>query len=165
MGGVAEVVLRRATEADVAAIAAVWHEAWTAGHADHLPAALLTHRTVDEFVRRAPRIVADTTVASVDGEVVGFVTVHDDELGLLFIGSTGRGTGVARTLLREGERRIAEAGHAVAWLEVMERNARARHFYWREGWRDTGPMTGTAVTPAGTFDIAARRYEKHLATV
>jgi ribosomal protein S18 acetylase RimI-like enzyme len=160
MGGVVEVVLRRATQTDESAIAVVWHEAWTAGHAEHLPGALLAHRTVDEFVARAPRIVADTTVATADGELVGFVTVHGDELVLLFVGSNGRGTGVARTLLREGERRIAEAGHAVAWLEVMERNARARRFYEREGWRDTGPMTGTAVTPAGTFDIVARRYEK-----
>lgn len=162
MGDVVDVVLRRAAEADVAAIAAVWHEAWTAGHAEHLPAALLAHRTVDEFVERAPQIVADSTVALAKGELVGFVTVHGDELVLLFVGPNGRGTGVARTLLREGERRIAEAGHSTAWLEVMERNARARRFYERERWRDTGPMTGTAVTPAGTFDIAARRYEKHL---
>lgn len=161
----ADVVLRRAADTDVAALAAVWHEAWTAGHAEHLPAALLAHRTADEFVARAPRLVAETTVAVVDGELVGFVTVHDDELGLLFVGPDGRGTGVAPTLLRDGERRIADAGHAIAWLEVLERNSRARRFYEREGWHDVGPMAGTAETPAGTFDIAARRYEKRVATV
>ena len=94
----------------------------------------------------------DGPAAFVELVVVGLA--HGEQVRQHRRAAVGEPDDVMHPALRERD------GHAVAWLEVMERNARARRFYEREGWRDTGPLTGIAETPAGTFDIAARRYEK-----
>jgi GNAT superfamily N-acetyltransferase len=98
-------------------------------------------------------------VAESHGQVVGFVVVKGDEIEQLFVDRTARGTGVAATLLRQGEREIRRAGHRQAWLAVVAGNQRARSFYSRLGWRDAGPFTYMAETAAGPFAVPSHRYE------
>src|SRR5438094_3673172 len=126
--------LRAATADDASAIATVWHTAWLDGHLGHVPEALLPHRRLVDFQQRAATRIETTTVATIDSGVVGFVTVHDDELEHLFVAESARGTGAAAALLDHGEKTIA-ARFEVAWLAVAVGNARARRFYARQGWR------------------------------
>src|SRR5687768_970380 len=139
----AATVLRAANSEDIEAIASLWHRGWFDGHLGHVPESLAEHRRLDDFRQRVPSRLAGTTVATQGSDVVGFVTVHDDEVEQVYVAQHARGGEVANTLLRHAERRIAGRSEA-AWLAVVAGNARARRFYERNGWRD-----------AGAFDYAA----------
>ncbi|MBV9368131.1 MAG: hypothetical protein JOY89_28150 [Solirubrobacterales bacterium] len=52
---------------------------------------------------RAARRVADTTVATVDGAVAGFIMVGEDEVEQVYVARTHRGGGVAAALLAGAE--------------------------------------------------------------
>ena len=153
--------LRAASVDDVEAIATVWHEAWRDGHLGCVPEALLPHRRLTDFRERVPDRLKTTTVATLDSRVIGFVTVQGDELEQLFVAGSARGTGAAAALLREGEKKIA-ARSDLAWLAVAEGNARARRFYSREGWSDSGAIDYAAETASGSIPVPCRRYEKRL---
>jgi ribosomal protein S18 acetylase RimI-like enzyme len=154
-----DLVLRPAVDADSEPIALLWHAGWRDGHLGHVPDALLAHRDEDSFRERVPARLPHTTVAEVDGRVVGFVTVLGDELEQVYVAADARGTGVAGRLMEHGERVVA-AEHEVAWLAVASGNARARRFYERSGWRDTGEIDYEAETADGTFLVPCQRYEK-----
>jgi GNAT superfamily N-acetyltransferase len=156
-----EIALRPATLDDVEGIAGVWHASWRDGHLGHVPDSIVSDRTLPSFRLRVPGRIAATTVATDGHGVVGFVTVHDDELEQLFVADRGRGTGVAAALLQDGEDRIA-ARYAVAWLAVVAGNARARAFYSRQGWSDSGPLNYEAETSTGRAIVPSHRYEKRL---
>lgn len=151
--------IRPATVADAPRIAELWEAAWRDGHVGHIPDELLVHRQSDSFVARTAEMIDRTHVAIVDGEIVGFVTLKGDELEQLFVDAPARGSGVARDLLADGARRLLEAGHARPWLAVVTGNARARHFYEREGWRDAGHLDYDAPIDGGTVTVSCRRYE------
>jgi ribosomal protein S18 acetylase RimI-like enzyme len=153
--------LRAATTDDADAIAALWHDAWRDGHVGHVPDALLPHRRPEHFRERVPPRIAGTTVAVVASRIVGFVTVHDDELEQRFVAAQARGSGASGALLRHAERAIA-ARYPAAWLAVAVGNARARRFYERHGWRDAGAIEYAAEIRGGTIPVACRRYEKGL---
>lgn len=152
--------IRPATPDDVEAIASVWYSGWRESHLGHVPDALLAHRTPRHFLERVPDILATTTVAAVDGEVIGLVVTADDEVEQLYLADHHRGTGVAPALLRHGETVIAERFDR-AFLAVVAGNGRARRFYEREGWADAGPFEYHAWTAAGDrVAVPCRRYEK-----
>jgi ribosomal protein S18 acetylase RimI-like enzyme len=153
--------LRPARDADVAAIAALWHDAWHDAHDANVPAGLVGDRPLLYFTGRVPDLIATTTVAEDASGVAGFVTVTDDELDLLFVAARGRGTGVAADLLTHGERQLAEH-YDTAWLDVVTGNDRARAFYARQGWRDTGPADDSIETSTGPAVVPQHRYEKWL---
>ncbi len=153
--------LRPATAEDMAAVADLWHVGWHDGHAGHVPEGLTRGRTLEAFHERMPSRVADTTVAvSEEGELLGFVMVVGDEVEQVFVGRGSRGTGLAALLLAEAERQVAAAGHDLAWLAVVEGNARARAFYERHGWRDAGDLPYEVTADGQRFVSPCRRYEK-----
>ncbi|SED28738.1 putative acetyltransferase [Nocardioides exalbidus] len=153
--------IRPASGADMAAVADLWHEGWHDGHAGRVPEGLTAARTMEAFHERTPSRVADTTVAVSDsGELLGFVMVAGDEVEQVFVGRGARGSGVAGVLLDEGERQVAAAGHDVAWLAVVEGNARARAFYEKRGWRDGGELPYSVTAAGEVFVSPCRRYEK-----
>jgi len=47
---------------------------------------------------------------------------------------------VAATLLHKTEAEIRSAGRRRGWLAVVDGDRRARSFYSRFGWRDSGAM-------------------------
>jgi len=159
-----EVVLGPAHAGQAEQIATVWHAGWADGHLGHVPERLVEHRTLDEFRTRTPERIADTTVA-VDpaGRVAGFVVVRGDELEQVYVDADWRGTDVATRLLAHGEQRVA-CSHEIAWLAVVAGNLRARRFYGRCGWVDTGEFENAAQAGAGTIAVPARRYEKRVRT-
>jgi putative acetyltransferase len=152
--------VRKATLDDVEAVAGIWHAGWIDGHLGHVPEGLVHYRdNQEQFASRARARLETMWVAESAGQPVGFVVVKADEVEQLFVERAARGTGVAATLLRKGETEIRGAGHQRAWLAVVAGNQRARSFYSREGWRDSGPFTYLADTAAGPFAVPSHRYE------
>ena len=153
--------IRPAGDADMAAVADLWHEGWHDGHAGHVPDGLTAVRTLDAFHERTPSRVADTAVAvSGTGALLGFVMVVGDEVEQVFVGRASRGTDLAALLLTEAERRVAAAGHSSAWLAVVAGNARARRFYEKQGWVDTGDLPYEVTAGGRTWTSPCRRYVK-----
>ena len=153
--------LRPATPADVERIAEVWYRGWLDAHVGRVPDALVAHRNPHDFPALATSRVPLTTVA-VDGDrVVGFVTVHDDEVEQIYVAAEARGGGAAVALLQHAEDAIASR-FASAWLAVVAGNERARRFYERNGWSDGGAFAYAAEAGDGTVAVPCRRYEKAL---
>jgi ribosomal protein S18 acetylase RimI-like enzyme len=155
--------VRKATSNDVGAVARIWHVGWTDGHVGHVPPELVLYRNKEQFVSRARERLECMWVAESHGQTVGFVVVKGDEVEQIYVDRTARGTGVAATLLRKAEAEIRSAGHRQAWLAVVAGNRRARSFYARLGWRDSGPMSYLAETEIGPLAVPAHRYEIELA--
>jgi ribosomal protein S18 acetylase RimI-like enzyme len=148
--------IRAARTEDAEAVAEIWEYSWRDGHLGNVPDELVALRTPESFATRAAERVGDTTVATVDGAVAGFVMVVGDEVEQVYVSAGHRGSGVASTLLAEAERLVATGGHAKAWLAVAPGNARARRFYERQGWVDEGRFDYRA---AG-MTVPCQRYVK-----
>jgi ribosomal protein S18 acetylase RimI-like enzyme len=156
------VSVRAAEAGDVDVLSRIWHEGWRDAHLGHVPLALHRHRHLADLRRRLPVRLPTTSVAVVDAVVVGFVTVHDDEVEQLYVHAAFRGTGVAAHLLAHGEAVVGQR-FDVAWLAVAAGNTRARRFYERSGWTDAGAFDNPAwTTTGGTIPVPTRRYEKQL---
>jgi ribosomal protein S18 acetylase RimI-like enzyme len=151
--------VRPARAADAHAVARIWSDGWRDGHLGNVPDELVALRTEESFGERAAERTAGTVVATVGGEVAGFVMVVDDEVEQVYVSSRHRGTGVADALLAEAEGRVAAGGHGRAWLAVVAGNTRARRFYERHGWADEGPFEHHA--PGGVL-VPAHRYVKRV---
>ena len=156
--------LRRAVPEDMATVADIWHRAWHVAHAGHVPDGLTAARTLEAFHERTPKRVADTTVAEVDGRVVGFTMLVGDEVEQVFVDPDLHGSGVALVLLAEAERQVAASGYDVAWLAVVVGNARARRFYEKHGWSDAGDLPYEVTALGETYISPCRRYEKRVST-
>jgi ribosomal protein S18 acetylase RimI-like enzyme len=157
----AGLTLRPAAPDDAEAIAALWHGGWADGHLGHVPKALLEHRGLDSFRGRVPPRLHRTTVATIGGDVVGFLIVHDDEVEQVYVAREARGGGAAGALLTHAEQEVA-AGSDVAWLAVAAGNARACRFYERNGWHDAGGFDYAAEIAGGTMAVPCRRYEQQV---
>ena len=156
------VTLRKATPGDANDVADIWRLGWQDGHLGLVPQELVQARTEDSFRVRAAERVGDTTVATVDGAIAGFVMVVDDEVEQVYVSTLHRGTGVAARLLGEAERQVGANGHDKAWLAVVAGNARARAFYERMGWIDEGPFEYAAAAEGGAIAVPCHRYTKIL---
>lgn len=143
-------------------MAAIWYAGWQDGHLGHVPEELVAIRTKETFWTRAAQRVADTTVLVVGDEIAGFVMVVGAEVEQVYVASSHRGSGIARTLLTEAERQVKAGGHHEAWLAVATGNARARRFYERSGWTDGGAFDYPASVERGTLPIPCHRYLKQV---
>jgi ribosomal protein S18 acetylase RimI-like enzyme len=157
-----QVALRKATPADSDQVAEIWRLGWEDGHRGSVPSELVKARTEESFRTRASDRVDGTTVATVDGEVAGFVMVVDDEVEQVYVSARHRGSGVAAILMNEAERQVRANGYQMAWLAVVGGNARARAFYEKAGWQDEGPFDYSASAETGPIVVPAHRYTKSL---
>jgi len=101
---------------------------------------------------RIPRVSDEgfrTWVAEVGGHIAGFAftqpTEDDDlnplevaELVALYLRPDSFGAGIGAPLLAKAVAGMRNQGFLQATLWVLEENARAIHFYRREGWRPDG---------------------------
>lgn len=156
------VAIRNAVPDDGESIAAIWEQGWTDAHLGNVPVELIAARSASSFRDRAAERIGSTTVAVNRGEVVGFVTVVDDEIEQLYVAAPFRGRGVADALLIDAERQIRAASHSSAWLAVVAGNLRARWFYERMGWTDDGPIEYLAQGEDDPIAVPAHRYVKVL---
>lgn len=152
-------LVRKATSNDIDAVARIWHIGWADGHVGHVPPEIVRYRNAEQFVTRTRERLECMWVAESDGRPIGFVVVKGDEVEQIYVDRAARGTGVAATLLRKAEAEIRSAGHRRAWLAVVAGNERARSFYSRLGWRDSGPMSYLAQTEVGPLPVPSHRYE------
>lgn len=159
---IGNLAIRPATSADAGVIASIWNSGWREAHLDHVPPALARARTAESFASRARDNLAHTTVATVDGSVVGFVVTIKDEVEQMYVDAAARGGSVASTLLAAAEASIAVDGYTQAWLAVIDNNPRARRFYERCGWTDDGEFSYFADTSDGPIEVTSRRYVKAL---
>ncbi len=157
-------LIRPAVIEDAPVVAEIWHSGWQEAHRGRVPDELVIARTRESFDERAVDHVPDTSVAELNGRVVGFIMINNDEVEQVYVGAAGRGSGVADALLIEAERRVAAGGHDQAWLAVVAENARARRFYQRNGWVDEGPYDHQAPGPNGPITVPVHRYVKSLTT-
>ena len=85
------------------------------------------------------------------GRWVGFVMIHRGgevpaavaaerpaELERFYVAAEAQGSGLAQRLLSEATDRARAAGHDALWLTVWRRNARAKRFYEKMGFRLAG---------------------------
>jgi GNAT superfamily N-acetyltransferase len=122
------VTLRPAGPADAEAIARVF----VAARRDALPGLADPHG-FDDTVRFFRDVVAarrQVRVAVADGGVTGFVAFGGGEVEHLYVAPGSQGHGLGARLLA-----LATAEGTPLELWVFQRNARARAFYERHGWR------------------------------
>ncbi|WP_117208019.1 GNAT family N-acetyltransferase [Allorhizocola rhizosphaerae] len=155
-----DLALRPANPEDAPIVARIWHDAWGDGHLGNVPDALVAVRTREWFDAWAAQRVPHATVATVGGDIAGFVVVVDDEVEQVYVDRRHRGAGVANVLLAEAERQVAANGHDRAWLAVVGGNARARRFYERNGWHSEGLFDYLATTADGPLPVPCHRYVK-----
>ncbi|WP_082538784.1 GNAT family N-acetyltransferase [Lysobacter sp. Root494] len=158
-------MLRDARPGELDRLAQIWYHGWQDAHASLLPEELKRLRTLESFRDRLLQGLASTRVAEIDGDVVGFCTLRDDELYQLFVSAPARGKGVAAALVADAEMRLKEAGAAKAWLGCAIGNDRAARFYEKCGWTRAGSSVVAVETSEGPFDLEVWRYEKHLEVV
>lgn len=81
------------------------------------------------------------------GEAAGFAATRDHEL--LHFGTAIRtwGSGLAARAHDEILEHLRSEGFAEGWLRVFEENHRARRFYERRAWLETGERTRTSFAP------------------
>ena len=98
--------LRLAVPGDALAVGRIHARAWQAGYRGLLPAAYLDGLRAED---RAARYTFDrtdgprTTVAVVDGAIVGFATIYGSELSALHVDPDAWSTGVGRALIARAE--------------------------------------------------------------
>ncbi len=171
----APTTIRFATPADGPGIARVHIAAWRMAYrgimADQVLADLDPERVARRWTHDLEAGFADAVVlvaALPDGRIQGIGSCGDardeaplntQELWMLNCHPEVWGLGVGRQLLLELERQLVDRGARRAYLWVAEKNPRARHFYAREGWWDTGiTRRDDRFDPA----ISECRYAKHL---
>lgn len=151
--------IEKATTADVAEVAALWHEGWHQGHAAIVPEALVASRQMAEFTARTSAWADRTYVARREGALAGFYMLEDDEIYQFYVASTFQGQGVAAALMASAERALAGRQ---AWLACSVGNERAARFYEKTGWVRRGEQVYEVETAAGPMNVTVWRYEKDL---
>lgn len=156
-------VLRPAGSRDVEAVARLWHEAWTIGHAELAPPPFARHRTLDVFRQRVPPRLASMLVAEAEGVLGGMVAWQGDEIDQPHVARDWMGTGLAQRLLAAREETLRGNGVARAHLYCLRGNERARRFYEQAGWSNEGDVDCPAETPDGPFPLPSHLFVKELA--
>jgi GNAT superfamily N-acetyltransferase len=139
---------RLAQPTDHAALAALWHQGWHDGHGAHTPSVVVAARTADYFLAKTPGLGSGLRVAGPPGQPLGMCLTDGDEIDLLFVAPAARGTGLAASLLADGESRLLAAGVRDAGLVCVTGNLRAMRFYQRVGWQALREIA----VPADGFD-------------
>ena len=148
------ITTRLATVADAVAIANAHVRAWQVAYQGLLPAAHLDGLDLDQWTEGWAAILRGEVevegvprpadyVAELDGEVVGFADVgrfRDEptavagELWAMYVRPDQWGTGAGAALMSTVMHHLAAEEFSVAYLWVLEGNARARRFYEKHGW-------------------------------
>ena len=82
-----------------------------------------------------------------DGEIVGIAVRAGAELRDLYVVPEAWGSGMAKELMEAALADIRADSSAEALLWVGEENARARRFYEREGWMQSGETRASVLGP------------------
>jgi ribosomal protein S18 acetylase RimI-like enzyme len=158
-----EHTVRPAEAAELDHLARLWHDAWRDAHEKLAAPEVTRARTLTSFRERLAAILPDVRVVGPAGSAVGLCIIKEDELYQLFVAPEARGSGVAATLLDDGEARLALRGVTTALLSCAIGNNRAARFYEKRGWTNARTMVNRIETQDGVFEVELWRYEKALA--
>jgi ribosomal protein S18 acetylase RimI-like enzyme len=172
--------VRRASAADVPAIAEVHVRSWQETYVGQVPQSYLDGLSVEDRIRTWQEWTASAAwpnpdllvLVDDDDFVVGFASVsasHDGDAAT----STGEvpaiytrrrvwDRGWGRALMGAAMARLREAGYAEATLWVLDTNHRARRFYQAAGWRWDGTTKSDVI---GGQDVTELRYGVALGSV
>ena len=153
---------RPAVPSDIGPLTRLWFDGWREAHLEHVPAELTAKRTLESFHNRLLGFGDGLRVAGPTSAPLGFCAIREDELDQLFIAPEARGSGLAATLLEDGEARLAARGIVRAHLLCVIQNERAAKFYERQGWQNMGVFHEAVQTDDGPFRFGLLRFEKDL---
>lgn len=144
------VVIRRATAADIAAIAAVGSSAWASNIFSFEPEMPGMRTHVEKAFREfAETSFATVIVAEVEQMVVGWAAREEDNdyISDLWVEPAVQGQGTGSALLREMKNAIRHAGYFKARISTHARNTGAIRLYQREGFNivEQGPEWSTSL--------------------
>ena len=145
--------LRRLAPEDHPSVAAMWHRAWHDAHAALCPDHILRHRTPESFVRRLPGYAADAWVATDDEGPVVFAALDGTEVDQLFLAERARGRGLGTRTMDRLEDMMRDRGLAVAELDCMVGNERARRFYLSRGYVELATADRPVWMPDGSAAV------------
>lgn len=151
--------IRNARNDDLDAMARLWYDGWQDAHADLLPEELRRARTLAEFRRRLAERLDAVRCVELDGAVVAFAMIKQDELYQFYVAAAARGTGIADALMQDVTAIFRSKGIDLAWLACAIGNDRAARFYERMEWRRSGIVTSSLSTTSGVFLLDVWRYE------
>ena len=154
--------VRAANEADVDALAQIWHDGWHDAHARIVPAELARLRTLQSFRDRLHADLGAVRILQTGGSVAGLSMVRGAELYQFYVAESSRGSGAAAVLMADAEAQLAARGVNVAWLACAIGNDRAARFYEKCEWTRSGTIINNADTANGPFPLKVWRYEKSL---
>jgi putative acetyltransferase len=121
--------VRRASPADIPALAELAARAYRAGFAAILEEEALAMRPAGFFAEHFSERW-DRMMVAADGErALGFTLVTEGHIDMLFVDPLMARSGIGTALLEDAER------HGAASLECFRDNAAARAFYERHGWQ------------------------------
>lgn len=156
-------MIRAATPADAAAIAALHLRSFHHSYEDIVPNDILATITIEERMEKwerwlGPDAPGPAFVAEVDGRIFGFCGLSGALLRSLHVEPAAQGAGLGTALLECGERALRGGGFTVGEILVFAENGLARAFYERHGWSTDG-----SVVAGDASDWApAVRYTKAL---
>jgi len=161
--------VRPAVQLDCPAISSAYIESWRAGYRGLLTQADLevqaearSGRDWAFAISQSDRIVLVAEDSS--AEIVGVAECEHAPaqgrlpwLQMLYVIPSAWGSGAAVELLRGALSAAHRAGHRTIWLQVVDRQERARRFYEREGFRlDNTKEPGSN----GFFDLLIYRHDQ-----
>ena len=142
---------RAATTGDLEAVLAIIARAdeqsgdWAPGGRPHAPSADYDRARISSMLAGD---ASYNEVAEADGSVVGFVNGHPRgevvHISYLFVDPDHQGRGIGTQMLEHAVEAAARNGHRRATLNTAVLNRRARDFYERAGWIDTGGRSHNA---------------------
>lgn len=123
-------MIRKYMHEDEDAVVSTWRVA------SELSQSFLTSEFLDEAadaIRNIYLLQAETRVTEIDGEVVGFIALVDNEIGGLFLHPRFHGRGLGKAMV---DGAVAEKGPLQ--VEVFEKNKIGRRFYDAYGFVRSG---------------------------
>ena len=154
-------LLRPAELADLDPLVDIAHEAWRDAH-PFLSECLVPSLTRQAFLALFAERPSHATVAEIDGVVVAFSVVKENELQQMGVDRRFRGRGVAGALLAHAERRVAADGHARIWMLISEESEAVQRLCRRAGWRRTAALVVDVQTAACRIPVPTCRFERLL---
>jgi putative acetyltransferase len=133
--------VRQYADPDLESVLSAWEKASILAHP------FLTAEFQDKVRHDIPNLYlpnADTWVAELNGAVIGFIALLDNEVGAIFVDPAFHGTGTGKALMDK-----AREIHGDLEVDVFRANTIGRQFYSRYGFKllreETHAETGNAV--------------------
>ena len=120
-------MIRQATPEDAETVVRIFRES----RAEAMPWLPVLHTVQEDEAWYRGRLAGEAWVYELDGRVVGFAVVHEDDLDALYVAPEAQRGGVGSALFRRAQESRPEG---FGWW-VFRDNVRARRFYESRGGR------------------------------